>query len=306
MKVSITVPPNVVKILRRLRRFDYQAFLVGGCVRDHLLKVTPRDWDIATDATPEEIRELFDNSRTVGKRFPIVHICFAGGEVIEVTTFRSGNEEFGTMLDDAYRRDFTVNALYYDDSCGEIIDPFTGLEDLENKVVVSIGKAATRFYEDPVRMLRAARLIQSGLVLSSEVKGAILEGSKLLSTVNSSRLYCEFIKMFSYGVQSHCALTLHSLGLLEQFIPRRMFQPLEPWCGVQDISMLVCRMVEEYHSDLTECVVREFNLHPIPGSQKAAKMLVSDLREHLNLDREVALQVKELLHSRYRQQRECA
>jgi poly(A) polymerase len=299
MKTKIAVPLNVLKVLRRLRRFGYQAFLVGGCVRDHLLGYTPKDWDVSTDATPEEIRSVFDNSRTVGKRFPVVHVCFGRGEIIEVVTFRTDGDEYGTMVDDAYRRDFTVNALYYDETEGEIIDPFTGLQDLQDRAVVCIGTPDTRFYDDPVRMLRAARLVQLGLRLSEEVKLSVLRNNTLLSTVNASRLYCEFVKSFSRCVQANSMLTLQGLGLLEQFFPRKMYHQVEPWHGELPVHTIIAHMVQVYHSDLTGACTHDFSLHPIPASQKAASMLVGELRGQLNMDRVTALRLKLQLHEMY-------
>jgi poly(A) polymerase len=301
MKLYIAVPLNVNKVLRRLKRFGYQAYLVGGCVRDTLIGKVPKDWDIATDATPEEIKDVFDNCRIVGRRFPLAHVCFLG-QIIEVVTFRNSNEEYGTMAEDIYRRDFTANALYWED--GDVIDPFTGLEDIEERIVVCIGDPDVRFTEDPVRMLRAARLIQLGFSLSAEVRLSIERNSSLLKTVNKSRLYCEFVKAFNGQCTSGVMLTLDGLDLLEQFFPEDMYRKTVPLYGEQDASAIICSVVWVYYCDLVGSCVRDFNLHPIPASQKAAKLLVEQLRQHMDVDRVTALKIKELLYQRYRDE-EC-
>lgn len=305
MKVNIVIPINVMKVLRRLERFDYQAFLVGGCIKDHFLGITPKDWDVSTDATPEEIAKVFDNSRIVGRRFPIVHVCFAGGEIIEVVTFRTDGDDYGTMVDDSYRRDYTVNALYYDASSKELIDPFSGYQDLIDRKIVCIGNPVTRITGDPVRMLRAARLIQQGFTLDCDVSSAIESCGPMLKTVNCSRLYCEFVKMFKGRCQSDSALILDDLGLLVNFFPRKMYNGIEPWHGELKVSSIICHIVWEYYCDLVRACMSEFNLHPIPSSQKAAKLLVKELRGRLNTSKAVALAIKCELSERYREELEC-
>ena len=168
-----SIAESALKVLYRLSKSGYRACLVGGGVRDLLLGIQPKDFDVATDATPEQVRELFKNSRIIGRRFRLVHIRF-GRDIIEVATFRSQasdssktelNEQgrilrdntFGDIEDDALRRDFTVNALYYDIHDYSILDYVGGLDDIENRQLKLIGDADTRYQEDPVRMLRAIR-----------------------------------------------------------------------------------------------------------------------------------------------------
>lgn len=297
MKLMIDVPLNVTKVLRRLKRFGYQAYLVGGCVRDAMIGKVPKDWDIATDATPEEVKDVFDNSRIVGRRFPIAHVCFAG-EVIEVVTYRDGGGNYGTLADDVHRRDYTVNSLYWED--GEILDPFTGLEDMLSMTIVCIGKPDVRFADDPVRMLRAVRLMQLGFTLSEEVRLSIARNREMLRTVNKSRLYCEFSK----AVASASLMDLHEMGLLQQFFPRSMYCA-NVHVGVdEDTCTVICNIIWEYFYDLVGSCMSEFDLHPIPASQKAAKLAVEKLRGCMDLDRITALSVKEALYERYRS--ECA
>lgn len=161
----------VLKVLSGLHRAGFEAYLVGGAVRDLLLGKTPKDFDVATNALPEQVRSVFKRSRIIGRRFQIVHVM-VGAETIEVSTFRGGgnvkhNESgrivrdnaYGTMAQDAFRRDFTCNALYYDVQNQQIIDFHNGLSDIRAKRLVMIGDAAERYVEDPVRILRAIRFV---------------------------------------------------------------------------------------------------------------------------------------------------
>lgn len=163
--------PDALKIVQRLSRYDHQAYLVGGCVRDLLVGLSPKDFDIGTSATPRQIKRLFRNSRIIGRRFRLVHVFFQGGKIIEVATFRSGEEgsegdgdllitddnRFGTLEQDAIRRDFTVNQLFYDVAKRTVIDHCGGLEDLEKRSIRTIGDPEVRFKEDPIRLLRAIK-----------------------------------------------------------------------------------------------------------------------------------------------------
>ncbi len=164
---------DAVKIIRRLTRFEHSAYLVGGCVRDLLLERRPKDFDIGTSATPRQIKRLFRNCRIIGRRFRLAHIYFQNGKIIEVATFRAqeGDELsdgrgdllirddnlFGTMEQDALRRDFTINSLFYDVNGGTVLDHADGLGDLRRRLIRTIGDPAIRFREDPIRILRAIR-----------------------------------------------------------------------------------------------------------------------------------------------------
>ncbi|HET8848420.1 MAG TPA: polynucleotide adenylyltransferase PcnB, partial [Marinobacter sp.] len=193
------------KVLHRLNKSGYEAYLVGGGVRDILLGGQPKDFDIATNATPEEVHDLFRNSRLIGRRFRIVHVVF-GREVIEVTTFRgnardAGDDEvtddehrtsehglllrdnvYGNQEEDALRRDFTINALYYCIRDFTVIDYANGMEDLRNRQIRLIGDPETRYREDPVRMLRAVRFAAKlGFDIEPETNQPIRELAPLLS-----------------------------------------------------------------------------------------------------------------------------
>lgn len=162
---------NSLEVVSRLKEAGFDAFLVGGCVRDLLLGVTPKDFDVATSATPEEVKSLFRRARLVGRRFRIAHVRF-GRDIIEVSTFRKSDpdtaefnqhgmivsdNEFGTLVEDAYRRDFTINALYYDPVTGDVLDYVGALRDMADRRIDCIGDAHVRLAEDPVRALRALR-----------------------------------------------------------------------------------------------------------------------------------------------------
>ena len=166
--------PDAVKIVNRLTRHDHEAYLVGGCVRDLLLGRQPKDFDVGTSATPRQVKRLFRNCRIIGRRFRLAHVYFSGGKIIEVATFRSGDDhnakvdgaddllirddnQFGTVEQDALRRDFTINQLFFDVSNGKVLDHIDGLDDLERRLIRTIGDPAVRFREDPIRILRAIK-----------------------------------------------------------------------------------------------------------------------------------------------------
>ena len=163
------IDPDADRVVRKLTRAGYKAYLVGGCVRDLLVNRTPKDFDVATSATPNEIKATFRNSRIIGRRFRLAHVFF-GSKIIEVSTFRANPRDeddhdllirrdnvFGSETEDARRRDFTINGLFYDVEREEVIDHVGGLADLEAKLLHTIGDPDIRFQEDPVRMLRAIK-----------------------------------------------------------------------------------------------------------------------------------------------------
>jgi poly(A) polymerase len=234
------ISPNALKVLYRLNEAGYSAHLVGGCVRDILLDRQPKDFDIATSALPEEVRKLFRNCRLIGKRFRLAHIIF-GKETIEVATFRTHHKDagehaghtregmiirdnvYGTIEDDAWRRDFTINALYYNISDFSIHDYTGGMEDLKNHKLRMIGDPEQRFHEDPVRLLRAIRFVgKLDLSISEETEGPILRLSHLLTHVSPARLYQEVLKFFQEGA------TLTTFRLLQKY---HLFTQLFPQTG---------------------------------------------------------------------------
>ena len=224
------ISPNAVKVLYKLAEAGYHGFLVGGGVRDLLLGKSPKDFDIATDASPEQLKSLFRNARIIGRRFKIIHLRF-GREIIEVTTFRAPHDSenkidddvprrriqnqasahstagmilrdnvYGNIDEDALRRDFTINALYYTIDKFRILDFSTGLQDLESKQIRMIGDPAERYKEDPVRMLRAIRFAAKlGFSIEEKTEKPINELAHLLESISTARLFDETIKLMTGG-----------------------------------------------------------------------------------------------------------
>ncbi len=225
-----------LKVLYRLHKSGYQACLVGGAVRDLLLGRHPKDFDVATDATPEQVSKLFRNCRLIGRRFRLAHIHF-GRHIIEVATFRAPHGElheehhdesgrvlrdnvYGEIHDDVWRRDFTANALYYNIADFSIIDYVGGFEDIANKRLRLIGDQETRYREDPVRMLRAIRFASKlDFSIDDSCKQAILEMGSLLGDIPSSRLFEEVLKLFHSGHAEESFYTLQEYDLLKYLFP---------------------------------------------------------------------------------------
>ena len=228
---------NALKVLYRLKSCGHQAFLVGGGVRDLLLGLRPKDFDVATDAHPEQVRKLFRNCRLIGRRFRLAHVRF-GREVIEVVTFRSSqsgaaddrehadsgrilrDNVYGTIDEDIWRRDFTVNALYYNIADFSILDYTSGMEDIASRTMRLIGDPVARYREDPVRMLRAARLsAKLNFKIATRTAGPISELAELLRDVPAARLYDETLKLFHAGHSASSFKRLREYGLFEYLFP---------------------------------------------------------------------------------------
>ena len=187
------IDANAYWIVEHLKNCGYEAYIVGGAVRDLIIGKTPKDFDIVTSATPSKIKRLFKNSRIIGKRFRLVHVFF-GEKIFEVSTFRSIKEgsvgnDFGTMDEDVLRRDFSLNALYYDPIKEQVVDYVGGVEDIRNKVLKPVIPLDRIFVEDPVRMLRAVKYgATTGCRLPHSLKKKIRSSAQLLSPVSPSRL----------------------------------------------------------------------------------------------------------------------
>lgn len=230
------ISPNALRVLYRLREAGFGAYLVGGAVRDLLIGGHPKDFDVATDATPEQIRGLFRNCRLIGRRFRLAHVVF-GREIIEVATFRANQVEedgveaheveavlrdnvFGSIDDDAVRRDFTANALYYSIEDFSIRDYVGGFADVQARVLKLIGDPERRYREDPVRMLRAVRLsAKLGFTIDPATAEPIPRLAPLLREAAPARLFEECLKLFlsGHGVQSFLGMESH--GLLDVMFP---------------------------------------------------------------------------------------
>jgi poly(A) polymerase len=220
------------RIIRRLRRAGFKAFIVGGAVRDLLTGQKPKDFDIATDAFPRKIRKIFPNSRIIGRRFRLVHI-FAQPrrgkrKIFEVSTFRSGEVSqssrgstiYGSMEQDVWRRDFTVNALYYCPQRRIIVDFVGGYRDIQEKKICTLVPADTSFCEDPVRMIRGIKYAEmTGFPLSAVLTGSIKRHRHKLATCSAARLTEEFYKILASGYAAGIFLRIYRLKLLEVFFP---------------------------------------------------------------------------------------
>ena len=217
-----------------LQQGGFKGYVVGGAVRDLIAGITPKDYDIATDATPDEVRSLFRRSRIIGRRFQIVHVM-QGSETLEVSTFRAAHDAdtqkdehgrvlrdnvWGSMADDAARRDFTINALYFDPHNETVLDYHHGVADIKHKTLRIIGEPRARYREDPVRMLRAVRLAAKlGLTIDSAARAPIREMASLLENVPAARVFDEMIKLLFSGHACECVRRLRDEGLHHGLLP---------------------------------------------------------------------------------------
>ncbi len=241
MPIRDKIRPAAAAVVQRLVDSGYDAFIVGGAVRDLLLDHTPKDYDIATSASPEEVQAVFGrrSCRIIGRRFRLAHV-FSGGDIYEVSTFRReptaserrgridddgvmiwNDNRYGTLEEDARRRDFTVNSLYYDVAGNRgIIDLVGGIEDMRRRVVRTVGDPALRLEEDPVRLLRALKLVgQQGFTLVPELGAALRKHAPSIRLASVSRLFEELLKIFFTGRSLEILTAFADYGLLEHFWP---------------------------------------------------------------------------------------
>ncbi len=229
--------PHAVKVVRTLLEAGFKAYLVGGCVRDMLLGLAPKDFDVSTDARPEDVITLFRRARIIGRRFKIVHVRF-GREVIEVTTFRGHHSEdhphavasptgqllrdnvFGSLEEDAIRRDFTVNSLYYDLESNEVLDYTFGLQDIKDRKIRVIGDPEQRYREDPVRIIRAVRFAAKlNFEIEPDSAAPLHAMADMLGHVPAARLFDEANKLLLSGYGEAVWFQLKKYHLLQQLFP---------------------------------------------------------------------------------------
>jgi len=221
-----------IDIVLKLQANNYEAYIVGGAIRDILLDYSPKDFDIATNAKPEDIRKIFKYSRIIGRRFKLVHVIY-NREIIEVSTFRTAptekihmkngilkDNEYGSMSEDIKRRDFTINALYYDPINKILIDTFNGKSDIKKKIIKLIGDPQKRFIEDPIRLLRALRFsAKLDMNIHHDTLKLIEPSMKLLGTIPHSRLFDEILKFFLTGHAKNSLRIFREYNLTKKYLP---------------------------------------------------------------------------------------
>lgn len=227
---------NALWVVRRLRAKGHEAYLTGGCVRDLLLGRSPKDFDVATSAQPQEVKNLFRNCRLIGRRFLLAHVMFPGGKIIETATFRSRptledeedqenllvmqDNEFGTMKEDAFRRDLSINGLFYDPVEAKVIDYVGGIQDLEDGIVRLIGDPEIRLQEDPVRILRSIRFAKRlGFRIEEKTLKAMARFSKDIIKCAPARLHEEILRLMTSGHAKECLELCLEIGILDVLMP---------------------------------------------------------------------------------------
>ncbi len=235
------IDPDAAKVVRRLERAGYQAYLVGGCVRDLLLDGKPKDFDVCTSARPEDVRALFRNCRIIGRRFRLAHVLFSGGKVIEVATFRRSpvteapeedategdydilirsDNVFGDAHEDAIRRDFTINALFYDVDRRQILDWCGGMDDIKRRSIHTIGDPVVRFREDPVRILRAVKFAaRLDLGIQPDVYDAMVSCRDTLARAAKPRIFEEILRLLRGGAAHRSMWLLWETGAMSVVLP---------------------------------------------------------------------------------------
>ncbi len=228
------IDPDALKILYRLHRHGFTAYLVGGCVRDLLLGKTPKDFDLVTDAHPRQIRDLFRNSRLIGHRFRLAHVYFPGGKYIEVATFRRHSEfdeqtpdpsphsdnTFGTPAEDALRRDITINGIFYNIADFSLVDYVGGLEDLRRGIIRCIGDPDEKFVQDPVRMIRVIRhTTRTGFPVEEDTYRSLLTHVERLRLCSPARVRDEFLRELKEGTARESVQFMLETGMLFVLFP---------------------------------------------------------------------------------------
>ncbi len=275
--------PNAVRVTRTLQEAGFKAYIVGGAVRDLLLGVRPKDFDIATDATPEDVVKHFRRARIIGRRFRLVHVMF-GPETMEVSTFRANAPEdaqtdehgrvlrdnvFGSQADDAARRDFTANALYYDPSTQTVLDYFNGVPDIKARVLRMIGDPKLRYREDPVRMLRAMRFAAKlQFSIDETTRRPIAAMAPLIENVPAARLFDEMLKLLTSGHAMACLHQLRKEGLHHGLLPM-LDVVLEQPMGERFVTLVLDRTDERIRAG-----------KPIAPSFLFAALLWNQVLEH--------------------------
>lgn len=320
------VSPNAWRVTQTLQDAGFKAFIVGGAVRDLLLGVQPKDFDVATNATPEQVRRLFRRAVIIGKRFQIVHVMF-GRELIEVTTFRGASEQdakkdehgrvlrdntFGEQHEDAARRDFTVNAMYYDPETQTVLDYHYGIDDIRQKMLRIIGVPELRYREDPIRLLRVVRFAAKlGFDIAPESRAPIGVMAPLINNVPAARVFDEMLKLLLGGNALPCLQQLRKEGLHHGLLPL-LDVVLEQPLGEKFVTLALARTdqrVQEgkpvmpgflfaallWHQVLEKwAAYRASGEYPIPALHLAADDVLEAQTEKLALQRKITSDMREL------------
>lgn len=326
--------PNAVRVVETLTEHGHEAYLVGGCVRDSLLGKTPKDFDVATSAHPEEIKALFRNCRLVGRRFRLAHVRF-GREIIEVATFRGSHSKagtddkhqsaqsdeglllrdnvFGTLDEDALRRDFTANALYYDHTNHSIIDYVDGYRDISNKTLRLIGDPEQRYKEDPVRMLRAIRFAAKlDFAMTPETENPIFEHAELLNLIPAARLFDEIQKLFLGGAAENVWKLLKHYGVAGCLFPNSTPEenPHPPHQAMIDQVMINTDLRIAEDKPVTPAflfavmlwgpvnrrweAIKAEGMPPVPAFQQAMQLTVSEQTQFTSIPKRFVIPLREI------------
>jgi len=320
------VSANAIRVTQTLQEAGFKAFVVGGAVRDLLLGVKPKDFDIATDATPEEVKKLFRRAFIIGRRFQIVHVMF-GQELLEVTTFRGNasvnapkdehgrvlrDNNFGPQHEDAERRDFTINAMYYDPATQSVLDYHGGIADIRDKVLRIIGQPEARYREDPVRMLRVVRFAAKlQFTIEPATRAPIPVMAPLINNVPAARVFDEMLKLLKSGHALACLKELRTAGLHHGLLPLLdvvMEQPI----GMKFVTLALestdariraGKPVSDgflFASLLWHQVLEKWNAYraageaPIPALHLAADDVLDKQTESLALQRRIATDMRDI------------
>jgi poly(A) polymerase len=317
---------NAVRVTQTLQEAGFKAFVVGGAVRDLLLGVKPKDFDIATDATPEEVKKLFRRAFIIGRRFQIVHVMF-GQELLEVTTFRGNaavnapkdehgrvlrDNNFGPQHEDAERRDFTINAMYYDPATQTVLDYHGGIADIRDKVLRIIGQPEARYREDPVRMLRVVRFAAKlQFTIEPATRAPIPVMAPLINNVPAARVFDEMLKLLQSGHSLACLKELRAAGLHHGLLPL-LDVVLEQPIGMKFVTLALESTDARvragkgvspgflFASLLWHQVLEKWNAYraageaPIPALHLAADDVLDNQTDSLALQRRIATDMRDI------------
>jgi poly(A) polymerase len=318
--------PNAIRVTQTLQEAGFKAFVVGGAVRDLLLGVKPKDFDIATDATPEQVKRLFRRAFIIGRRFQIVHVMF-GQELLEVTTFRGAgsssapkdehgrvlrDNNFGPQHEDAARRDFTINAMYYDPATESVLDYHGGIADIRDKVLRIIGQPEARYREDPVRMLRVVRFAAKlQFKIEPATRAPIPVMAPLIDNVPAARIFDEMLKLLMSGHALACLQELRAAGLHHGLLPL-LDAVLEQPIGMKFVTLALESTDDRvkagkgvspgflFASLLWHQVLEKWNAYraagesPIPALHLAADDVLEGQTESLALQRRIATDMRDI------------